>query len=603
MLKKIFFLLFILNTFFAADGVAQRRLTDIEYAQRLEHAKEFERALSIYSRLYKQGKNNFDVTGGIVRCYYGLQRYPDLIVFLKKLIKQYPQRYNYKIDLGRAYYMNNQKDLALQTWNEVIKSSPPDVMKYRFTASAMAQLHLFDEAIGIYKEALGLFKGQETMYRDIAMLYRAQLNYAKAAEYLLKYYNHFKKSYNDVYMQVMYIISDKEAIPPVIAEFEKYLAEHNDKKLSELLGGLYLRDDNIEKAFAVYENLYKQDKNINHLLNFSREAELKSEYHYAIKAYNQILSAKPPEQISLNTKLSLARDYFYLAKQDNNNEYIDQALKLLQELSANNKYRHYKVRALELRGDIYLHYFNDLDKAIEAYNSILKIENNKQTKERILLKLADVYFLKNDIDKSEEIYSRVTGKQNLAYALYQKGNLYYYRGKFGRAGKLYNQALSRAGSRDSISNNILEKIMLLDQFSKDSTSLAKFSTAQRLEKQGHKSQAAEKYYNLFLEGREIGALAGVKSARLMKQIGKTDEAIKLLRIFTEKYPNADNSDEAWFLLGQYESELKKYNQALTAYQKILDEYPSSFYLERAREKARAITLMNKEKKEAGKNDE
>jgi tetratricopeptide (TPR) repeat protein len=589
MIKKIILILFIINTVFITFAAAQKRLSDIDYARRLEHAQEFERALTIYSRLYDKGNTNHEVTSGIVNCYYGLQQYQNLIDFLSELIKKNPRRYDYKIDLGRAYYMNNQKGKALQTWDEVIKSSPPDVMKFRFTASAMAQLHLFDEAIEVYKKTIRTFKGQEMIYRDIALLYRNQLNYGKATEYLLKYYDHYKKRYNDFYIQIMYIIADKDALAPAINEFEKYLADHSDKRVSELLGGLFLRNDNIDKAYAVYEKLYRQDKNINHLLNFSREAELKDEFHYAIKAYNEILSAKPSEQTALNIKLNMAKDYYSLAKKDDNNEYITRSMQLLQELTVNNKYRTFKVNATELLGDIYLHYYNDLDKAIQEYNKVLNIEKNKRIKERILLKLANAYFLKNDIDRSKNIYDKITGRQNLAYALYQKGNLSYYRGNFSMALRIYNQALNKAGIRDSISNNILEQIMMINRFAKDSTSLAKFSNALRLEKQGRKSQAAEKYYSLFLEGKEIGSLAGLKSARILKQIGKTEEAVKTLKEFTKSYPDADNSDEAWFLLGQYESGMKKYDKALEAYQKIMDDFPSSFYLDHARENARAIT--------------
>ncbi len=593
--KKIIKLLLItvlLNAAFSVSAQAQKRLSDIEYAQRLEHAQEYERALAIYTRLYDRGNKNYEVAGGIIRCYYGLRQYQELIKFLTTLSKQYPRRFDYKIDLGRAYYMNNQKGKALQIWNEVIESRPPDVMKYRFVASAMAQLHLFDEAINVYKEAVRKFKGQEIMYRDIATLYRSQLNYSEAGKYLLKYYNHYKKRYNDVYMQVMYIIADKEALPPLIKEFEKYLADNHDKKISELLGGLYLRNDNIDKAYDIYHALYRQDKNINHLKNFSREAELKKAYHYAVKAYKEILSSNPPEQTALEVKFDLAKNYYLLAVQENYNDYVERSLGILEELSANNKLVAYKNRAMELRGDIYLNYFNDLDRALREYKQTVKIENNRRKKERIFFKMAEVYFLKNNLQQAENIYNKIKDKQNIAYALYQKGNLEYYRGRFTQAHTLYDRALSKTGIRDSLSNNILSQIMMLDQFAEDSTSLAQFGNAERLAKQGRKSQAAEKYYNLFLKKKAIGALAGIKGARLMAQIGKTKEAVNLLQAFTELYPDADNIDQAWFLLGKYNEALKKYNDALTAYQKILDDFPESFYLDRARENARAVTRLN-----------
>ena len=489
--------------------------------------------------------------------------------------------------------MNDQKEEALLTWNEVIQSNPPDVMKYRFTATAMAQLHLFDEAIEIYLKAVQLFKNQEMMYRDVAILYRNQLNYKKAAEYFLKYYTYYKKKYKDFYTQIMYMTGDKDALTPIISEFEKYYLENKDKKTYELLGGLYLKNNNIDKAYDVYEDLYTQDKNVNHFFKFAREAELKGEYYYAMKAHQQVLATNPPENIQLDIKLKLSKNYYHLAKNDEKKEYINKSLGLLEELASNKKYITLKIAAKEFRAGIYLNYYNDIDRAINEYNEILKIQKNKKTTERIQLKLARAYLFKNNLDRALSIYSQVKSKQNVVFALYSKANIFYYRGGFSQAKKLYDQAFSKAGISDSLSNNILGQTMMIDQFSQDSIALAKYSKAELLDEQRRKSEAAEKFYDLFTEGKSISSLAGIKSARILNQIGKTEDAVKVLREFTQQYPQADNSDEAFFLLGQYESKLERYSDALVAYQNILENFPASFYLDKARENARIITRINK----------
>jgi len=593
MIKNIFIFLIFINILSISAFAVQNTKQEINIAKKLERAQEYKRALIIFSRLYEKGNRTYEVTGGITRCFYSLRRYKDLIIFLNLLIKENPNRYNLKIDLGRAYYMNDQKEEALLTWNGVIQSNPPDVMKYRLTASAMAQLHLFDEAIAVYLKAVQIFKKQEMMYRDIAILYRNQLNYKKAAEYYLKFYTHFKKRYNDLYTQIIYMTSDKDALAPVISEFEKYYMENHDKKAYELLGGLYLKNSNLNKAYDVYEDLYKQDKNINHFFKFAHEAELKGEYYYAMKAHQQVLKMHPPENIRLDIKLKLAKNYYHLEAIDDEKDYINKSLGLLEELANNKKYIILKIAAKEFRAGIYLNYYNDIDRAINEYNEILKIQKNKKTTERIQLKLAKAYFLKNNLDRALSIYNQVKSKQNAVFVLYNKANIFYYRGYFSKAKKLYDQALAKAGIKDSLSNNILGQIMMIDQFAQDSIILAKYSKAELLDKQRRKSEAAEKFYNLFTEKNSISFIAGLQSARVLKQIGKLEEAVKVLREFIQQYPQNDNSDEAYFLLGQCESALDRYPDALSAYKKILENFPSSFYLEKARENARMITQINK----------
>ncbi len=593
MIKNVFIFLILINIITISAFAVQKTKQEINIAKKLERAQEYERALIIFSRLYEKGNSTYEVTGGITRCYYGLRRYEDLINFLNLLLKKDPKRHNYKIDLGRAYYMNDQKEEAFAVWNEVIQSRPQDIMKYRFTASAMAQLHLFDEAIEVYLKAIHTFKNQEMIYRDVAILYRNQLNYKKAAGYLLKYYTHFKKRYNDLYTQIINMTADKEAMAPIISEFEKYYTENHDKKAYELLGGLYLKNNDLNKAYGVYEALFKQDNNMNHFFKFAREAELKREYYHAVKAYQQILASYPPENMRLEVKLKLANNYYHLAKKEKD-QYIEESLSLLEELTTNQKYMSIKIAAKEFRADLYLQYYYDLDKALKEYHEILKLQNDKKVKERIQLKLARVYFLKNDLDQAISIYNRVKSKKNAVFVLYNKANIFYYRGSFSQAKKIYNQALAKAGIRDSLANNILGQIMMIDQFGQNSTNLAKYSNAELLGEQGRKSEAAEKFYILFIEGKPISSLAGIKSARILKQIDKTEEAVKVLREFIQQYPQADNSDEAYFLLGQCESALKRYPDALSAYQKILEIFPSSFYLEKARENARIITRISKE---------
>ncbi|MCP4682949.1 MAG: tol-pal system protein YbgF, partial [Desulfobacterales bacterium] len=55
--------------------------------------------------------------------------------------------------------------------------------------------------------------------------------------------------------------------------------------------------------------------------------------------------------------------------------------------------------------------------------------------------------------------------------------------------------------------------------------------------------------------------------------GKYDEAIAGFNLFLIKYPKAELSETAQFLIGESYTSLEKYEQAILAYQKVIENYP------------------------------
>ena len=110
----------------------------------------------------------------------------------------------------------------------------------------MIKLRLFDEAIDIYTKAMSELKDQNTMYLDIATLYKARLNYEMATQNYLNYYKIFNKKYNYIQSLILSLTKDDEATERVITAISNFLKEEGmDPKIKELQAGLYIKKKNL----------------------------------------------------------------------------------------------------------------------------------------------------------------------------------------------------------------------------------------------------------------------------------------------------------------------------------------------------------------------
>ena len=136
---------------------AQKNQT-LRLASRLERSHSYEEALRLYLQLYQKGKYSFQIVRGIEHCYEKLNRFPELLDFFEKLSKKYPANLNHKLSLGRAYFLNRQKEKAQKIWQEILAREPALAANYRLVGLTLVDLNLYKEAIDVYKQALQKFK-------------------------------------------------------------------------------------------------------------------------------------------------------------------------------------------------------------------------------------------------------------------------------------------------------------------------------------------------------------------------------------------------------------------------------------------------------------
>ena len=249
-------------------------------------------------------------------------------------------------------------------------------------------------------------------------------------------------------------------------------------------------------------------------------------------------------------------------------------------------------------GDIYLNYYEDLDQAAVAYQKLLNVPfERKNQKERILLKLARTYFLKNDLKKARLLLLKIHSAPYNKQARYHLAEYAYFSGKFMQAKKAFNKILHSSSPKDTLFNNVLSRLTQIELYARDSLDLARFSQAQLLEAQHRYAQAAAKYKELFRQKNDLSISAVNRAVKLLMRLHKWDEALALVQEWISVYKDDPELDQAYFLEGIIYEARNQAAQAINSYQEILLLYPNSFHLEEARERARQLTAkMEQDKK-------
>ncbi|HED09250.1 MAG TPA: tetratricopeptide repeat protein [Caldithrix abyssi] len=590
-MAKALLILLLWSAFGQAQGSYNEK---VKLSERLMRAGQYASALSTLQSLYREGKITPKVINNISRCYQELNLYDERIAFLEDVVRRKPAVYSYRITLGTAWFLKHEKERALEIWRQVLTQGREDAMRYRLVAQAMYSVRLLDEAIDVYKQALRAFPQQTSFLMDIANLYRAQLNYEQAARYYLAYLRQKPGQYSYIRSMMLNMARDgehTERLITVIREEDK----GRDPRIRELLAYMYMRDGNFEKAFEIVRGIEARTKGkpvFTYLNRFINEAERSKAWPWAIRGYELMLEKTGGVRAAAPT-YQLARSHYAYARTlrerspKKAGDHIEQALRLLESLITSQS--HQKVRAALLAGDIHKDYFNDLDEALNYYTRFPVSTGGTGSGDALRLKLADVYLLKNDLKAALTFYASVTSDRYKSFGLWQQAEIAFYQSRFQKAKKLYRSLLGQTGLSDSLSNNILERLFLLNNLNRDSLALSNYAHAALLQRQKKESEAAGEFSQLATTGGPLSRMAATAAIRLYSRLKKYDAAIATAHAWLENNKEDEKADEIFFLLaGLYQKRDEK-GRALAVFEIILQKFPYSFYTDEARRQAREIS--------------
>ncbi|MFA3783973.1 tetratricopeptide repeat protein [Melioribacteraceae bacterium 4301-Me] len=606
----------VLLIFFVASQIAaqlQQSLNNkYQLAQSFEQDGQLEKAASLFLELYNAQPNNPIYLEDLNRVYLKQKKYDLSVQLLLDGIKARPTDITLYGLLGSTYFIMDDKDKAHEAWDNGIKSNSESITAYRLMANYALQNRDFETAVKYLKEAKRKSADPLIFSYDLANIYSSQMDFASAMKEYCELLVQKPNQIDVVKARIQNYISRPGSLPQSLDIVNNFLKSSRSPVLYDLLAFLYMQADNYEAAL---NSIIKYDELINsqgvRLLGFAQEAMRNNKYEQATKAYKLIIDKYKNSSLLPIAHLGYTKTLEALTDQ----KYSD---------STENwkPYKKLKVVGKE-----------DYLKVIDAYKSLININNNSAIKDEAVFRMAMIYkdklldFYKADslltIDSKLSPSSEFGVKANIELGkvkIYQgelksaadffekveknprasinlKNEAAYYNAKILFWSNKFKEALSKLNQVQSnlaysFANDAIALSFLISISKNDSTALSNYAAIDLLTERNKISDAIEKIKDFLpkLSSFILKDLITVKYAELLIAENNYPIAIKILEGTVSQKPASIYSDKSMFLLGKiYQFAINDRIKALENYTRLLESFPNSLYLEEVREQINALT--------------
>lgn len=589
MRKIVFILFFILLT----SVNAQNNLLAKNYFEQ----GEYEKALRLYTKLYKKNKN-FIYFKAIVASYQQLEDYKEAEKLLKDRLNNkriIPQLY---VELGYNYSLQENDSLATINYDKAIlflKES--EKFNYgRSIGKSFERYSLIDKAIETYVTVMDAFPDADFSYQ-LARLYGEQGNLEKMFDsYLVLIKN--KRSYQEVAQQnfSLYISEDptEEANILLRKVLLQKLKKQPDVLYNELLSWLFIQQKEYKKAFTQEKAIYKRmgNNDMSGIADIAYFAANDDDDENAILIVNFVIdnASTPKEKIAgyqqlmkIKLKTASKKEYPKIKK-----SYED----LFNEFGSGKE-----THQLQLDYNYFLGFQNnEKDLAVSNLKSFSKQPLSQYQEARIKMLLADILVFDEKFNQALIYYSQiqheVKGNLLAQEARFKVAKTSYFNFDFTWA-QLQLDVLKKSATQ-LIANDAMQLSLLIkDNSIEDSTqtALKQFARADLLTFQKKETEAISVLKNLLEnhKGEKIEDEALLKLAELYETKGEYEKAAESYLALIQFYNEDILADDAHYRLAKlYETKLNQPQKAKGYYELLIFNFVDSIYFVEARKKYRML---------------
>ena len=589
-MHKIVFILFFLSLTIVN---AQNNLLAKNYFEQ----GEYEKALALYTNLYKKNKN-FNYFKAIVASHQQLENFKEAEQLLKERLNNkriIPQLY---VELGHNYSLQKNDSLANINYDKAIlfvKES--ERFNYgRSIGESFERYSLLNYAIETYIIAMNTFPDTDFSYQ-LARLYGEQGNLEKMFDSYLVLIKK-KPSYQGIAQQnfSLYISENPTEEGNVLLRkvLLQKLQKQPDVLYNELLSWLFIQQKEYKKAFTQEKAIYKRTGNndLSGIVDIAYFASNDDDDENAISMVNFLIeNASTPEEkiagyqhlMKIKLKTASKKEYPKIKK-----SYED----LFNEFG-NGK----KTYQLQLDYNYFLAFQdNKKNLAVSNLKSFSKQPLSRYQKARIKMLLADILVFDEKFNQALIYYSQiqqeVKGDLLAQEARFKVAKTSYFNFDFNWA-QVQLDVLKKSATQ-LIANDAMQLSLLIkDNSLEDSTqtALKQFARADLLKFQKKETEAISVLKSLLEnhKGEKIEDEALLKLGELYEANGDYDKAVESYLALIEFYNEDILADDAHYQLAKlYETKLNQPQKAKEYYELLIFNFEDSIYFVEARKKYRML---------------
>ena len=595
-MKKLLLIVFCYTfsiTLFAQDNVDEALA--FQYYQQAD----YEKAVVLLEKLFNKTKNDayFDL---YFTSLIKIKKYNEAESMLKKLIKQYPEKQNYAIALGRVLQENGRAAEADKIFQEAINSTPKDENRFRDLANSFYRIEAYDKAILVFLQARKVFDDDKMFVYELLSIYR----FKKDKQALIQEYINALANEPMLLPQAQNILAsvfeDRNDYQLLQSALLKKLQKTPDvEAYNELLIWQFIQQQEYEMALRQLIAQDKRTKGDGSLIyNTANVFVANKAYTTAIKAYEYLLTKGAENELYLPAKAELVNVKYELVIAGKFEK--QQIQQLADDYEAIlTQYGKSRQTLFALRKLAYLkaYHLNDLKKAeLTLEQGLLVPQISQLDIGQIKLDLGDIYILTKQPWEAILIYEQVAKQfENQAIgneAKFKSAKLSFYQGNFEYA---KSQAdVLKAGTTQLIANDAINLSLLISdnlQNTNDSLALQMYADAEMLQFMNLSANALIKLDSIAIAYPKNSLTDDVIMAKskIYLKTSEIDLAVKMLKDIIANHTESIWMDDALFTLADLmEKKLNKPEEAKNLYQKLMTDFAGSMFNAEARKRFRNI---------------
>ena len=588
-MRNLFF--FILLLTIGQSSFAQSELLAKNYADK----GEYEKAVSIYEKIYQNNKNKLKVLFALVEMNQELERYDVAQKLLEDRLKSRVKRPEVIVELGYNYSLKGQDSIAQKHYNDAIAYIDERPQSAYTIGQAFDKFNLLDQAVATYERAM---KNDSLLDFNI-QLARIFGEQGKVGEMFGKYIDLMERRPDTRSIAQRnfssYITDDRDNEANVILR-KTLLKKIQEKPLllyNQLLSWLFIQQKEYKKSFTQEKAIYKrsEDENITGILDLAYIALSDGAYEdsrgvvmFIIENTNgrpklegyQLLLKIDLETATAATYPEIEAKYATIIHDYNN----DRETCLLQI-----DYNHFLATKV-----------NKSDLAIANLKGLIDEKLSPKQKAKVKMELADILVINEKFNRALIYYTQIQEKFKSSIlaqeARFKVAQTSYFKGDF-KWSQIQLDVLKRSSSQ-LIANDALALSLIINDNSLEDTTqtaLKKYARADLLALQNKNNKAISELNEILSnhKGESIEDEALLKQGILYEktlQFEKAEENYKkLIQFFKEDIL----ADEAHYRLAKlYENHMGLPEKAKELYEQIIFNYEDSIFFVESRTRFRAL---------------
>ncbi len=592
---------FSLLIFFFLSGTLLLIGQESKLAQQYYENGEYEKAASMYHKLYEQQNFNDYYFERYVESLINLEEYEECEKAIKKQIKKRPNQVQLYVTYGNLFERQYKEEEARQQYERAVEQLTADRFIITKLANAFSRLTKFDLAIQAYEKGTSLLKDNQVFAYNLADLYRRKGDHGKMIEYYLNSLMANPTRMSSIKTLFQRYLEDEHYKILQTQLYDRIQKERDVNIYPELLSWVFIQKKDYKNAFRQERALdRKLEENGTRVYRLAEIANQDKDYDTAIAAYEYIVEEK-----------GVTSSYYIGAKKNalacnrkKLTQGYDYTLEDLRQLETDyetflNEFGRNKTTAsiIQELADLEAFYINDLTKATSLLEEMINYPGvNPSLQAEGKIKLADFYLMQGEIWEATLLYSQVDKvyKDDLLghEARFRNAKLSYYAGDFQWAQTQFD--VLKASTSKLIANDALDlSIFIMDNLGLDTTerSLKLYSEAELLVFQNRFEDSFQKLDSLTTQFPEHTLKDDVYylKAQVFTKQKKYEEAIAMYEKIIEDHVEEIRADNALFELAKlYENQLQKPDKAKELYERIFIDFSNSILAVDARKRFRIL---------------